>query len=71
MPSLFRQDPRVGRLIDMSCKGSGAKLMRLCLMRYGIDVDDLVIKRSLMRVFAAKNGYSIYSDRLEHDSFDS
>lgn len=46
----------VNRRSNISCKGSDAKLMRLCLMRYWIDGDGLVIKCNLMRVSAAKSG---------------
>lgn len=48
--------PHVSRWTDMSCKGPGAKLIRLCLMQCGIDVDGLVIKRSLMWISTTKSG---------------
>lgn len=53
--SNIRQDSHVRWPVDMSCKGFGAKLMRLCLMRYGNDANGLVIKWSLMRVSVAKS----------------
>lgn len=72
--SNIRQDPHacIDRWTDMSCEGSSAKLMRLCLMRYRIDANGLVIKRSLMRVSTAKSG--IYQSILiasEHDPSNS